>query len=49
MEQQLEPVRPGEIASSEEPRGAIGIALIIWLFGGGLGLAILVFILLKAC
>ncbi len=28
-------------------RGAIGIALLVWLFGGGLGLAALVFLLLK--
>jgi hypothetical protein len=27
--------------------GAIGWALLVWLFGGGLGLAILVFIVLK--
>lgn len=28
-------------------KGAIGIALLVWLFGGGLGLAVLIFILLK--
>ena len=27
--------------------GALGWAFLVWLFGGGLGLAILVFILLK--
>jgi hypothetical protein len=35
-----------ELAKPEE-RGAIGIALIVWLLGGGLGLALLVFILAK--
>jgi hypothetical protein len=30
-----------------ERRGAIGWAFLVWLFGGGLGLAILVFILLR--
>jgi len=30
-----------------ERRGAIGWAFLVWLFGGGLGLAILVFIILK--
>lgn len=28
-------------------RGAIGAAFLVWLLGGGLGLAVLVFILLK--
>jgi hypothetical protein len=28
-------------------RGAIGIAFLVWLLGGGLGLALLVFVLLK--
>jgi hypothetical protein len=27
--------------------GAIGWALLVWIFGGGLGLAVLVFIVLK--
>lgn len=36
-----------EHVSPPEEKGAIGIAFLIWLFGGGLGLAILVFILLK--
>jgi hypothetical protein len=30
-----------------ERAGAIGWAFLVWLFGGGLGLAILVFIVLK--
>jgi hypothetical protein len=34
------------VANPEE-RGAIGIALVVWLLGGGLGLAVLVFFLLK--
>jgi hypothetical protein len=33
----------------EEEKGAIGIAFLVWLFGGGLGLAILVFVMLKMC
>jgi len=32
---------------AEPERGAIGIAFLVWLFGGGLGIAIVVFILLK--
>ena len=28
-------------------KGAIGIAFLVWLFGGGLGLALVVFLLLK--
>lgn len=44
------PVAPLEPAS-EQPRekGAIGVAFLVWLFGGGLGLAILVFVLVKMC
>jgi hypothetical protein len=30
-----------------ERAGAIGWAFLVWLFGGGLGLAILVFVVLK--
>jgi hypothetical protein len=30
-----------------ERRGAIGWAFLVWLFGGGIGLAILVFIILR--
>lgn len=36
-------------APPPEEKGAIGVALLVWLFGGGLGLAILVFVLLKMC
>jgi hypothetical protein len=31
----------------QQEKGAIGIAFLVWLFGGGLGLAILIFVLLK--
>ena len=48
MKQYLRPASPSSPSNPEE-RGAIGIALIVWLLGGGLGLAILVFVLLKAC
>lgn len=34
-------------ASPQQEKGAIGIAFLVWLFGGGLGLAVLVFLLLK--
>lgn len=30
-------------------KGAIGVAFLVWLFGGGIGLALLVFIFLKMC
>jgi hypothetical protein len=30
-----------------EEKGALGLALLVWLFGGGLGMAILVFIVLR--
>ena len=30
-------------------KGAIGAAFLVWLFGGGLGLAVLVFLALKMC
>jgi len=35
--------------SLEQPqeKGAIGIAFLVWLLGGGLGLAVIVFILAK--
>ena len=36
-----------ELPVREEEKGAIGWAFLVWLFGGGLGLAVLVFILLK--
>jgi hypothetical protein len=32
---------------NKEEKGAIGIALIVWLLGGSLGLAVLVFLLAK--
>lgn len=47
MKQHPEPTSPR--IKSDEQRGAIGIAFIVWLLGGGLGLALLVFVLLKAC
>jgi hypothetical protein len=31
----------------QEEKGAIGAAFLVWLLGGGLGLAVLVFLLLK--
>lgn len=34
-------------AGKPEEKGAIGIALIVWLLGGGLGLVVLVFLLAK--
>ena len=42
----LQPIEHGALQKSEE-KGAIGAAFLVWLFGGGLGLAILVFLLLK--
>ncbi|MDQ3366961.1 MAG: hypothetical protein M3680_16180 [Myxococcota bacterium] len=43
-------IRPAAaIARHQEQRGAIGIAFLVWLFGGGLGIAIFVFVLLKVC
>lgn len=35
------------VPAKQEEKGAIGVAFLIWLFGGGLGLALLVFVLLK--
>ena len=46
MENSLKVVENTEVAKPEE-RGAIGAAFLVWLLGGGLGLAILVFLLLK--
>ena len=40
-------VQAGNTPTVQEQKGAIGIALIVWLLGGGLGLALLVFLLLK--
>lgn len=47
----LTAVPPTSNPASAPPqeKGAIGIAFLVWLLGGGLGLAVLVFILLKAC
>lgn len=39
--------RHGFRAAPQEEKGAIGIAFLVWLFGGGLGLAILIFVLPK--
>jgi hypothetical protein len=38
---------PVEQTPAPPEKGAVGIALVVWLLGGGLGLAVLVFILLK--
>jgi hypothetical protein len=43
---QQHPTQALEQAPPQE-KGAIGIALLVWIFGGGLGLALLVFVLLK--
>lgn len=41
---------PNELTTApEEQKGAIGAAFLVWLLGGGLGLAVLVFVLLKMC
>ncbi|HEY5933764.1 MAG TPA: hypothetical protein VIU61_04000 [Kofleriaceae bacterium] len=39
---------PQEVPANPE-KGAIGVAFLVWLFGGGLGLALIVFIFLKMC
>ena len=36
-----------EIATTVLPMAAAGWAFLVWLFGGGLGLALLVFVALK--
>jgi hypothetical protein len=36
-----------QLPAREQEKGAAGWAFLVWLFGGGLGLAIVVFILLK--
>ncbi|HEV7299797.1 MAG TPA: hypothetical protein VGN72_10560 [Tepidisphaeraceae bacterium] len=36
-----------ELRTLPERAGAIGIAFLVWLFGGGLGLALIVFLVLK--
>jgi hypothetical protein len=38
---------PAPAVGEPEEKGAIGIALVVWLLGGGLGLALLVFLLAK--
>lgn len=43
----LQPTLDPASAYPQQEKGAIGIAFLVWLFGGGLGLAVLVFILLK--
>ncbi len=36
-----------EASAPPQEKGAIGAAFLVWLLGGGLGLAIVVFLLLK--
>ena len=36
-----------ELRTLPERAGAIGAAFLVWLLGGGLGLAVLVFVILK--
>jgi hypothetical protein len=44
----MQPTTTTEITQPQpEEKGAIGAAFLVWLLGGGLGLAILVFLLLK--
>jgi hypothetical protein len=35
------------VPAKQEEKGAIGAAFLVWLLGGGLGLAVIVFLLLK--
>lgn len=44
---QIDLKNKSELPAREEEKGAIGWAFLVWLFGGGLGLAVLVFIILK--
>ena len=46
MDKSLTVVQENQLAKPEE-KGAIGAAFLVWLLGGGLGLAVIVFILLK--
>jgi hypothetical protein len=46
MKHQLVPTTSSLPARLRE-KGAIGWAFLVWLFGGGLGLAVVVFLLLK--
>ena len=43
------PTQALQVTGAPEEKGAIGVAFLVWLFGGGLGLAILAFVLLKMC
>lgn len=38
---------PIALRDNNPEKGAVGWAFLVWLFGGGLGLAIVVFIILK--
>jgi hypothetical protein len=44
---QLQRQIPQVPATRDPQKGAAGWAFLVWLFGGGLGLAILVFLILK--
>ena len=37
------------LVKAPQQKGAIGAAFLVWLFGGSIGLALLVFIGLKMC
>jgi hypothetical protein len=41
------PPAPEQAPAPPQEKGAAGIALLVWLLGGSLGLALLVFVLLK--
>lgn len=43
----ITPAPTSAVPAKKEERGAIGIALLVWLLGGGLGLALLVFLVAK--
>jgi hypothetical protein len=43
----VSPTLTSPAAPPQPEKGAIGIAFVVWLFGGGLGLAVLIFVLLK--
>lgn len=51
MQNQLVPTTSDKAPAraNNEKKGAIGIALIVYLLGGSLGLAVLVFLMAKAC
>jgi hypothetical protein len=46
MSNQLIPTS-SNLPARQPEKGAIGWAFLVWLFGGGLGLAVVVFLLLK--